>query len=225
VLIKRWAILKNKLFKNAKYYYNLGKKLVSFIKQCLCNKKIIIISDREIFSLPVNSKFQIVIVAAILFIMLWVSYSTGKYFTYESVISRKDREIWSTSVTNEKLQYQVTDLHQNLKELNKYFDTINTYNHDMISGEQLSEIDNEDNIEKKSDNILEGKQRTIYNIRNKIAESISSIGAIIKTASLNIYDIAINNPDLRDSVIDIEKPGGKGGPFIPATIKVPQNNQ
>ena len=59
-------------------------------KACFKQKKILIISDKNIINIPITSRQQVVMASMALVAMLWMSYSTGKYFTYESVISEKN---------------------------------------------------------------------------------------------------------------------------------------
>lgn len=196
-------------------YIKLVREIAFFIRQCLGTKKIVVISDKSIVSLPVSSKFQITVSALALVLMLWVSYSTGKYFAYESIISEKDREIWSTNNNNEKLQYQVTDLHRNLKELNKYFENIRQY--DQVARKDVPDLGNEgDKVASvKSDSESAGAQEILFNIRSKVIERIKSLENIISMTGVKIKDFASNNPDLQQSIVHTSETGGQGGPYNP----------
>jgi murein DD-endopeptidase MepM/ murein hydrolase activator NlpD len=202
-----------------------SKDLAFFVRQCLGSKKIVVISEKGISSMPVSFKFQASCVAFVLAFMLWVSYSTGKYFSYENTISRKDREIWTTNITNENLQYQVADLHENLMELNKYFDNIKKYG-------QISELGNMDSDDKKSagsdktssadrhskDAATEGKvQGVLSNIRNKVMERISNLESIIEMTGLKVQEVAAQNDGLKRVMLN--KDGAlshQGGEYIPS---------
>jgi murein DD-endopeptidase MepM/ murein hydrolase activator NlpD len=204
----------------------VSKDLAFFVRQCLGSKKIVVISEKGISSMPVSFKFQATCVAFIMTFMLWVSYSTGKYFSYENTISMKDREIWTTNITNENLQYQVADLHDNLMELNKYFDNIKKYG-------QISELGNFD-IDKKSDAddkaaanghrgdkaldaATEGKvQGVLSNIRNKVMERISNLESIIEMTGLKVQEVASQNDGLRRVMLNKDASKHQGGEYIPS---------
>lgn len=196
------------------------KDLNHFIKQCLGKKKILIISDKNIVSLPVSSRFQGGVTLAIMAFMLWVSYSTGKYFAYENIISEKDHEIWSSNVTNENLQYQVTDLHQNLLELNKYFENIQELDQlatKPLNNEKKEQVADEKNSE---DPVADadpkiGAENALFKIREKMQQRIASLESVIEMTGLEVADMAANNAPLNAALSHV-RPIAQGGPFIPA---------
>lgn len=207
----------------------LKANIITIIKQCLAAKKIVIISEKGISSLPVSFKFQAIISVFVLLSMIWVSYSTGKYFAYEDIISEKDREIWDTNATKQDLQYQVADLNDNLVELNKYFDKIKRL----------------DQLAKNKDKIFKGKKRKdaniapatksekhskkdqenakfssiLSNIRNKVSQRISSLESIIGITGLDIEKIADNNIKLKESLPN-KSASNQGGPLEPTSAQI-----
>lgn len=208
----------------AKRYLQLFRELAFFVRQCLGKKKILIISEKSITSVPVSSRFQGLVTVSVLAFMLWVSYSTGKYFAYENIISEKDHEIWSTNVTNESLQYQVTDLHQNLKELNKYFENIREY--DQLSQKKIFDGDpaEEGSLKTASRPLNEsleedasaGAQNILFNIRTKVLERISSLESIIEMTGLRLEEVASRNENLHRALENTrEDNSNQGGPYIP----------
>jgi murein DD-endopeptidase MepM/ murein hydrolase activator NlpD len=204
----------------------VSKDVSYFIKQCLGSKKIVIISEKGISSLPVSFKFQATVVGVVLTFMLWVSFSTGKYFAYENTISKKDREIWSTNITNENLQFQVADLHDNLLELNKYFDDIKKYGQ-VTDKEKLDKEKDESTRSKvsrffKRDKISDigsesAIQGVLSNIRNKVMDRIGNLESIIEITGLKVQDVAAQNAGLKKVLINKDYANShQGGEFIPA---------
>jgi len=201
------------------------KTFVFFIKQCLGSKKIVIISEKGISSLPVSFKFQAGVACGFLAFMLWVSYSTGKYFAYEGIISEKDREIWSTNITNENLQYKVADLHDNLAELNKYFDNIRRM--DKVAAKKVFEGDASDsdnakvadasdyNTVSKAQEGANGVQNILQNIRGKVLERINSLESIIEMTGLKVEQVALSNEKLKRVFIENGSSSNQGGAYIP----------
>jgi murein DD-endopeptidase MepM/ murein hydrolase activator NlpD len=211
------------------YFDRLYRELKSFIQQCLSAKKVLIISDKGISSIPFSTRTQSLALVAAVFFMLWVSYSTGKYFAYEGIISEKEREIWSTNVTNENLQYKVSDLHENLTQLNHYFENIQNFDQlagktSTSTGDAVVEKDVASTIEEVDEKVPYGKvQQLLFNIRDKVMERISSLENVIEVTGVKIQNIAYNNDKLKNSLARYEerkqKGAPQGGPYDPADVE------
>lgn len=231
--------LKKKLQLLVTKYTKLSNELSNLAGRIFCTRKIIIISDKGISSVPVSSKSQGAVVIAALMVLLWISYSTGKYVTYENVISQKDREIWSKNVTNEGLQYQMADLHQNLADLNKYFENIRQL--DQLSQKspvkaglmasngdtKVSDIVREKDASGKATSNANNVQQILFNIRSKVVGRISSLENVIGMTGLNLKKVAENNPEFRNAMMSAPRQSEagvgdrnhQGGPYIPADGK------
>jgi murein DD-endopeptidase MepM/ murein hydrolase activator NlpD len=221
-------------------YASLSHELRQLSERIFCTRKIIVISDRGISSIPISSKSQGAVVMLALLILLWISYSTGKYVTYEHVISQKDREIWNTNVTNEGLQYQMADLHQNLAELNKYFENIKHL--DQFSRKSPSFAKNAKDsegskfagfvkadkglVDGKAGNSPEGVQEILANIRSKVISRITNLENIINMTGINLKKVAEQNLQLKGAMISAEhlhstkiaankSSKNQGGPYYP----------
>jgi len=220
-------------------YNSLSVELRQLAERIFCTRKIIVISDKGISSIPISSKSQGAVVMLALLILLWISYSTGKYVTYEHVISQKDREIWNTNVANEGLQYQMADLHQNLAELNKYFENIKHL--DQFSqkfpvsdkggkttgvSKFSSLIKGNRNTSAKGVQNSEGVQEILSNIRSKVINRINDLENIIGMTGINLKKIAEQNLQLKSAMMNAQHlHAGKvetnadnknqGGPYYP----------
>lgn len=199
-----------------------SRSIVFFAKQCLGTKKILIISEKGISSIPVSFKLQASVIGGFMVVMLWVSYSTGKYFAYEGIISEKDREIWTSAITNENLQYQVSDLHNNLMELNQYFD--NLKNLGKVSGQSSGDKKSDNNTDVKSETTSSNNSKDpsmkgiLTNIRTKVLERISSLEDVIDMTGIKVEQVAANNMRLRESRVSkapADAANHQGGAYIP----------
>lgn len=238
----------NRLFYKIKYSRTLAKykslihEMVEFISYCVSKKKILILSDNRIISIPISAKLQIAMAAVSISIMLWVSYATSKYFAYGDIISEKERELWTTSVTNENLKYQMADLHNNLEDLNKYFVDLERY--EDLTDKKLPTVSKEEKggdvsqLEKdkpsrlgalRSDknNVLNSEdpqrqaRKILFNINNKVKQRISSVEAVIGSTGVSLANIIDNHPPLKQAVQALNKKTtslatAQGGPFISA---------
>jgi murein DD-endopeptidase MepM/ murein hydrolase activator NlpD len=220
-------------------YATLSEELRQLAERIFCKRKIIVISEKGISSIPVSSKSQGAVVMLVLLILLWISYSTGKYVTYEHVISQKDREIWNTNIANEGLQYQMADLHQNLAELNKYFENIKHLDQfsqaaklpnkggKVSSESKFASLLSGDKIKNNSANQgAEGVQEILANIRSKVVSRINDLENIIGMTGINLKKVAEKNVQLKIAMANSEhlrmakslgeNNKGQGGPYYPA---------
>src|SRR5262249_11087143 len=101
---------------------------------------ILIISEKNIHSVHCDSRLQVLVTCAGMVVLLWLSYSSGKYFAYESVLSNKNSEIYQVNQTNKNLLYQVQDLHQNLEKLHDYLKDVKEFDH-LASIKELPQED------------------------------------------------------------------------------------
>lgn len=240
-MLKHEALRKRLQFIVTKYS-KFSSELTALAGRVFCSRKIIIISDKGISSVPVSSKSQGITAIITLLIMLWISFSTGKYLTNKQIISQKDREIWNKNVTNESLQYQMADLHQNLADLNKYFDNIKQLDQlsqkspvksgtfagakDKSSSEKMADISKDKDAAKGGSNVDE-VQQILFNIRSKVVGRISSLENIIGMTGLNLQKVAENNPAFRNAMINAPRAENdaafdkkhQGGPYVSANSK------
>jgi murein DD-endopeptidase MepM/ murein hydrolase activator NlpD len=211
------------------------KEYFEFFKACMAHKKIVVISEKRILSLPVSAPFQAAITSLCLVLLLWFSYSTGQYFSYESVINQKEKEIWSSNMLNQNLQHQVMDLHENLKELNRYFVTAHQLNLEQENGDSIiskkksrKTTDNDfSSLGAASPQAKPGSQspetetqRVLFNIRDKVLERIDSLEGIINLTGVRLKNILANNRYLETiyysaHVGNGNDPKHQGGPFEP----------
>lgn len=227
--------------------FRLYNEVRVFAARCLNHKKIVVISDSNIISIPISIRLQSVALGLVVCCMLWVSYSTGKYFAFETIISEKDREIWNSSLTNEDLQYQVRDLNNNLQELSRYFASVKAY--EQAPDNQVSQQTDKQTakladanrgdvtivanakktpIETQKQTVAESEENKNQNdenvrnilrdIRKKVGERISGLESIIDMTGVNIKTVASHNLRLKEVMEERnQSSNAQGGPFIPVS--------
>lgn len=194
--------------------------LAQFMRHAFRHKKIVVISDRRIVSIPISTRVQAMMMAVVGAFMLWVSYASGKYFAFESILSEKEHEIWTTNLNNEDLQLQVENLHSNLSELNKYFGQIQKF--DQTPGVVAS--NDSENLDEKAQSYAsnEAVGRVLMDIRSKLQERITILEGVIAMTGVQLEELSLNNGDLKRALMEYRKYKGgasganSGGPFIPA---------
>jgi murein DD-endopeptidase MepM/ murein hydrolase activator NlpD len=203
-----------------KAVFLVKQEAFSFVRGKLCPKKIVIISDSGIVNIPISFGLQCSFAAVIVFFMLWVSYSTSKYFSYYNILNKKDYEIWETSITNEDLQYQVSDLYRNLADVKEYFENVKGY--DQLSSKELLSKDDEmlsfAGADALSHHSGEEVQGLFTNIRDKVIERISNLESIISMTGIEVEEMVSNNEFLKEKILSKRSSGeysNQGGAFIP----------
>lgn len=212
------------------------------------HKKVVIISDNHITTLPVSAKIQAFISILFIVTMVWVSYSSGKYFAYQDIISIKDKEILHTNLTNENLQYQVTDLHRNFTRLDQYFARLHKIQNDVEKtaaeskeGKQSKEItenttDEENNDTNDQVSQLEDEMRDIIiGLHGQINQRIFGLENVIRNSGIQLDTIYRKNKSLKEAAakstasaslleektnIESASTPSQGGPFIPVNHKI-----
>ena len=109
----------------------------------------------------------------------------------------------------------MADLHNNLVELNRYFDNIRKY--DQLAQKNIFEKGGKINIADASSAQKEDVQGVISNIRSKVLERIDSLETIIEMTGLKVDEVATSSAD-KSKVLGKKhkhQGGPQGGPFLP----------
>ncbi|MCH2038742.1 MAG: peptidoglycan DD-metalloendopeptidase family protein [Rickettsiales bacterium] len=211
--------------------HDTRKKKGSLTSRIFCHKKLVVISDEDITTLPFSPAVQAAILSIFVTVMIWVSYSSGKYFAYQELITLKDKEILHTNLTNENLQYQVTDLHRNFVRLDTYFSQIQKIQSDAVietGNSNATDKEKEATLGKAAAEVgrLEQEMRGILvSLHGQINDRISTLETLISRTGIDVTKLARNNTSLKKAaaksaannslLADQNAARGQGGPFIP----------
>ena len=99
------------------------------LKNIFRKRRILVITDEEITNVPLSSKSQLVIFVGVVMFISWVSFSSGKYFTFKQVIEQKESEVQKANLINLDLQTKIDSLQSNLVRLNEYFNTVREFDY------------------------------------------------------------------------------------------------
>jgi murein DD-endopeptidase MepM/ murein hydrolase activator NlpD len=212
----------------------VSRKTRTLFHKIFSKKRLVIISDEEIVSVPFGPQVQASIVILATVTLVWLSYTSGRYFAYQDILSAKDREITHTNLTNETLQYQVTDLQKNLVRLNSYFEQVKKY--DQLRPTLKTDKDGkavredsgteESNVNDEMAILDEGVKEVLIDIHAKIRERIQTLETVIAMTGVGMSHFIKEDPDLKKSAARSAataanlKSLGQGGPFEPENGKV-----
>lgn len=198
------------------------------LKKIFCNRRVLVISDDDIKSYPLNAKSQSLIIIGLLSFISWVSFSSGKYFTFKQLISAKEAEVYQANLINLDLQTKIDSLQGNLVKLNEYFDTVKEfdYNKDELGDKRsklekkekitykINEIDSPFGNLKNSSKRISGtkKEKIVEDINSNTIVRINSLKEIIAITGLSINDFNVTDKNTKKVVEKLFNSSNSGGP-------------
>lgn len=114
-----------------------------FFKRLFCKRNIIVVAEHKTGHIPLSLRAQFTIVALVLGVVSWISYSTGSYMEAQSVIAEKDRKIASSKEENNRIESEFNLLKRDLVKLVETEDTENVSDYAKFMIEQYNNVDQE----------------------------------------------------------------------------------
>lgn len=210
---------------------NLGNFFIEFygfLKQLVAPKKIVIVSLHSTKTIPICSKIQIFTVVGFAITFVWLSYVSGKFFAYKSLISSKDAIIWDTALEKRNLEYDISDLRDNLVSINNYFDKINKFDH--LSQKNKLAHNNKINQDNKTYKFFTPKdadgeaEKLLFDIKKKINGRISMLEQIIESTGVDNNLSTLGKSIIYDQSAVKSNNNNQGGPFIEFDKNASNNN-
>lgn len=213
-------------------------------KRFFCHRNIIIISEHKTEHIPVSLTFQCLIIAGVLGLVSWFSYSTGSYMQAQSVLEEKERKIASTNLENRRIESEFALLKRdlvklidedqaNLSDYSKF--VIEQYKNEgpavAESGKapelNLGKVSTLNHgvvleriafLERKVEAMKLDHERVIDSIREATKGKIDEFEDIIRTTGLKVKSLEKAHQDAEedDLAATVNESGPKGGPFEPA---------
>lgn len=188
------------------------------IKSVFKKRRILVITDEDITNLPLSSKSQMVIVIGVVVFISWLSFSSGKYFTFKHVIEQKESEVQQANLINLDLQTKIDSLQSNLVRLNEYFNTVRELDYNKEApikkkhNKELSSYKLPQPISEVSNKILKNynfskrlsfrkKHKVIDDINSNTLDRINHIKNIVAMTGLSALDMKNNNSFENNEII------------------------
>ena len=192
------------------------------LDKILKKRRILIITDDEIKNLPLSSKTQCLVILGVFAFVSWVSFSSGKFFTYQQVIEQKEEEVQQANLINLDLQTKIDNLQGNLVRLNEYFNTVREFDHNKgkkkkkdkeVSFLQLPKID-------KPFGKYNFKKRLSFNMKANVVEDINvnavnrinNIKKMVSMTGLSVSDVSHSDKDSKEVLSQVFDSVNQGGP-------------
>lgn len=87
-------------------------------------RKILIVSENSIISIPLRPRLQQCALAATLCVMVWSFYSNGRFVAYQGLIAQKEIEVIRSNMENRELQQLYESMQTEMGSLNGFMDEI-----------------------------------------------------------------------------------------------------
>ena len=222
----------------------LSFRLSRMFRKIFKHRKILVISDKRILSIPFSPSTQAVIVLLTALTTGWFSYTSGKNSLYQEALSEKDRtlyekekEITIKTLANKDLLSQVTDLHKDLMRLNAYFESLSQYDErrntkkDKPKETSQNSATPDKNAQLEFDalsinpedvaKVRQTARTTLDNINQNITGRIKELEAAIALTGLKLNAVTDNSKVPEDMAmlrVD-EDSSAQGGPYFPDDVE------
>jgi murein DD-endopeptidase MepM/ murein hydrolase activator NlpD len=194
------------------------------LKKIFKKRRILVVTDEEITNLPLSVKSQITLCLGLVVFISWVSFSSGKYFSQQSAIAKKETEVQKANLINIDLQTKIDSLQSNLVRLNEYFNTVrefdynktdkkkNKKNKNVSSLGNMYNIFNTTPVTKKRVSFNQ-KKNALINANINTKTRINNIKKILSMAGLSVSDINFaGNNETNKKVAKVMSFNNQGGP-------------
>ena len=150
-------------------------------------RRILVITDEKIKNYPLSSSTQALLFFGVFGFISWVSFSSGQYFSYKQIVSKKEAEVYQANLINLDLQTKIDNLQSNLVKLNEYFSTVKEFDY------------NKDKGSKKSD-----RKNISYNGLMDINLLISRNGNVERSPLINLRGLPLHDQELNEIKYELE---------------------
>lgn len=194
-----------------------------------CKRKILIVTDERITSVPLSVSTQIAVLLTFSIVVSWLSFSSGKYFSYKEIVRQKEVEVHQANLMNLDLQNRIDSLQGNLVRLNNYFSTVKNFDHNQNGAQggakgksdKTSSLDLKNLIEKnkvvgsiqKRRYASQEKEDIVKEINENTVNRIDELEKIIAMTGLALSNVASPSETKLDLFVEYYNPNlSKGGP-------------
>ena len=211
-------------------YMDLKHSIKRLVKRCQSwnhklfrERKILIISDSNIISIPLKPRFQQVTLLGLSIFMLWSFYSNGRFMAYQGIIAKKEIEVMRSNMENQELQQLYDSLQGEMQGMNSFLDELkkttqvspkaapaHVENPDKQSSLRSAEMLRAQMVELKG-----GVSQKLVGYTAKMEATITSAGLKLEPIIRKHGLVKMRALALKGSMYD-EK-NAVGGPYIPVS--------
>lgn len=190
---------------------------VSHRSRLFHKRNIIIVSADGVKHYPLSATLQMVGLAAIMGLLSWGSYSTGSYFTANSIMTAQERKIQTTTRVNHQIEAQYALLRQDLEKLHDKTGDLNEYErfvvaqHDNIGTimpKQGNANLDDNNLNKMSNGLMQDRIGYLEGMVEQLQEDRESLVSSIRERTqdqIDTFEDLINSTGMSVSSLSNQK--------------------
>ncbi len=192
----------------------LMKVLATWNNALFRDRKIVIISDKNIISIPLSQRFQQISLFAVVGMLTWSAYSSGRFVAYQGIIAQKEIEVIRSNMENQELQQLYDSMHGEMQSMNGFLDEIKKATQTAPSKQKAPDKQSS-NI--TSDGLNKQMAKLRLNMEQKLLKSTARLEKTIAGTGLDLEPILAQRKlwKLRQAALQGQDKTGMGGPYIP----------
>lgn len=208
---------------------NIWRYAGIFTGKCFRNRNIIVVSEGEVKHYPISSKLQLLAIAGTIGFISWASYSTGSYFSSQSILEEKQRKIESTALLNRRMEREFALLKRDLQKIQGNTETLDEYEQFVLQqhsnrintfqGDTTLRGFNDDNLSRLNANMLQERidyleevvdqmksERDVFvsAIRARTQEQVVAFEDIISATGLKVASLT-KHPQAKLKIKEIQQ--------------------
>ena len=212
-------------------------------------RKILIISESHILSIPLSQRLQQATLLTVTVVILWSLYSSGRFLAYQGIIAQKEIEVMRSNMENRELQQLYDSMQGEMTSLNVFLDDLKKNAHvtetkpaksknakdagQLLRQGEVEEEDHSDNrsveeIKRQTARVRSGIEGKLEDYTMRLENTVSATGMDLqgllqKRGALKLRQQL--DPSPKELAALEPAAGGMGGPFIPLNAKPDQSKQ
>lgn len=190
------------------------------------DRKIVIISDSSMISIPLSQRFQQLSLLLVMGVLCWSLYSSGRFMAYQGMIAQKEMEVMRSNLENQELQQLHDGLKADMQGINQFLDDLKktTAQTEVQKGGAKPAAAPEKQQGNSSDKSAEMLRMQMAHLRRgmeqKLLDYATRMEKTVARTGLELQPMLANRgvASLRQIAMQPVPETGVGGPFIPASF-------
>lgn len=198
----------------------LMKKLSTWNRAIFRDRKILIISDHNIISIPLSRRLQRTSTLLILGVLAWSVYSSGRFVAYQGMIAQKEIEVMRSNIENQELQQLYDSMHTEMQSMNGFMDDLKKATQPNVKGAPQKTNSDKQSSNVTADGLKNQMVKLRLNMEKKLLDSTMKLESTIASTGLELEPIIARRKltQLRQIAIQPVEKSGMGGPYIPVNL-------
>lgn len=198
----------------------LMNKLGTWNRAVFRDRKILIISDHNIISIPLSRHFQRTSLLLIVGFLGWSFYSSGRFVAYQGMIAQKEIEVMRSNLENQELQQLYDSMHTEMQTMNGFMDELKKVTKPNAKSVAPKSASDEQSSNITADGLKNQMAKLRLNMEKKLLDSTTKLESTIAATGLKLEPMLAQRKlvQLRQEALQPINKEGMGGPYIPVNL-------